>query len=137
MNDSTYTLLLTVACGLGLLCLVGLGIGLAVVSGVMGGGLRLFGRQNAPPTAAASSVVRRERANLRAKAESADFDAALRRYSDPDAPPPAGLPPVSMPDLSPPPPVPPRRRPRGGDDYSDDEIFGGILDEDGDGYPDL
>lgn len=143
MNDSTYTLLLTVACGLGLLCLVGLGIGLAVVSGAMGAGLRLFSRGSAP-TAPRPAAPRRERADLRAKAESVDFDAALARHSAQDAPPgppPLPGPPPGPPDLGPLPPASAHRRarpaPRAGDDYSDDEIFGGILDDDGDGYPDL
>ncbi len=136
MNDSTYTLLLVGACGLGLLCLVSLGIGLAVMSGVMGGGgLRLFGRSVS--RAPQPSATRRERPDLRAQAASADFDAALARYSDPTAPPgpPLAAPPDQGPLLI---DRPPARRPARPDDgYSDDEVFGGILDETGDGYPDL
>lgn len=138
--DSTYTFLLVAACGLGLLCLLGLAVGLMVVSGVMGGGVRLFGRRASPEPRPA---VRRERPDLRAKAQSVDFDAAVTRYSaedDPLGPPGApraqGAPP---PDLGAAPPSAPlrSRRSRSGRGYSDDEVFGGILDEDGDGYPNL
>jgi hypothetical protein len=133
MNDSTYTILLAGACGLGLLCLVALGIGLAVVSGVMGGGF-LFGRRASAP-APRPVATHRDKPDLRAKAQSVDFDDALMRHSAEAPPPETPGTPLPPPDLG---PLPSHsRRAQRSRDYSDDEIFGGILDPDGDGDPEL
>jgi len=81
-------------------------------------------------------IPRRRRVDLRARAQSADFDSALAAASvnDPTAPPPA-TPLSAMPSTSPLPPAAPdrpwlngRRRSR-----NEDAIFGGLLDSDGDG----
>lgn len=128
--DSTYTLLLTGACGLGLLCALGLVIGFVAV---FGSPFRLFGGRPAP-----QQIATPKRPNLRARAQSADFDAAVSRYTAQNPLPSAPPSPQSArpPDLGPLPPVePPRRRARFAREFSDDEVFGGVLDDDGDGYP--
>lgn len=126
--DTTYTFLLISACGLGLLCALGLAVGFVAV---FGSPIRLFGRRPAP-----QPIPTPRRPDLRARAQSLDFDAAVTRYSAPDAPPSAQG--ARAPDLGSLPPVEPprRRRSRFGREFSDDEVFGSVLDDDGDGYPD-
>ncbi len=84
--------------------------------------------------------------DLRAEAQSLDFDSAVARYRGAPVPPtnPAdasaqSLPPSdTQPTLGPTPPLRSRRRTRRGEsDENLDEVFGGMLDSDGDGDVDF
>lgn len=88
-----------------------------------------------------SAVPRRSRpVDLRSKAEQVSFDDALARYQGQPSAPSAlddeftpNLPPSRFDHQPPRRETPRRRKPEG---YSDDEVFGGMLDVDGDGDPD-
>lgn len=83
----------------------------------------------------AAKLPRRRRINLRAKAQAVDFDSALRAQPGNDALSDPRLPPSSSFDRP-----SPRRDLRSRSRlrrHDDDEVFGGLLDADGDGSPDL
>ncbi|MGQ9889097.1 MAG: hypothetical protein ACUVSX_11500 [Aggregatilineales bacterium] len=125
--DNTCVLLLAGACGLGLLCALSLAVGFVAV---FGSPMRLFGGRPAP-----QHIPTPRRPDLRARAQGLDFDAAVTRHSAQNAPPAAQG--ARPPDLGPLSRVEsPRRQSRFGREFSDDELFGGVLDDDGDGYPD-
>jgi hypothetical protein len=136
--------------------LVGLGLLALLVFGVLrrhapkllqilGGAGAVFASEE-PASKIDARLNRRRRANFRDRAESLDFDAALARHQQGDAPlpfrpqgqassaNPAGqrtnhrVQPAESPFGDTPPPLRRRRR-----DRNQDEIFGGMLDEDGDG----
>jgi hypothetical protein len=85
-------------------------------------------------------VAPRHRRDLRAQAQELDFDSAVARHRGEPVPPtqpvqaPAqALPPVETPQVSPNAPSLRQRRRKKADDDSLDEVFGGLLDADGDG----
>lgn len=143
--DRTYALLLALACGGALACGAVLVIGAALIGGGLGA-LNIFNRGSRP--SAARSLRTRETPDLRAAAQNLDFEEAVARYSAENPAPPSinptmptaqGAPPPV--DLGPLPPVGPRhdtrRRSTSAREWGDDEVFGGMLDEDGDGDPDF
>jgi len=134
--DESTGLLLGV-CGLGITC-TGVMVFLALAFfRVTGRSLLAFlpGRDSGTPAIARLS---RRRINLRERAKAVDFDSALQTYAARQsgrAPePPATLPPRFDKPARPPSAFNLRRRLRPRDE---DEIFGGLLDIDGDGEPDL
>lgn len=142
MDQSTG--LLSGLCGLGIICSGLLLVGLLVVIRLTGRGLlpllSIFLNRRADSKPVDMPLPRRRRVDLRARAQSADFDSALAAasYQEPDAPPPAS-PLGATPQTAPLPPAAPdrpwrngRRRPR-----NEDEIFGGMLDNNGDGDVDF
>lgn len=140
MNE---TLLVFIAgCGLALV-VVGLIAAVAIWifrrSGVdlfdtLGAAGEIFGGDDDNEPVSARGESRRgasRKANLRAQAESLDFDAAVSRYTaSSDSAPPGSA--ARHDEQS-----PIRRRRRSDRGRTDDEIFGGMLDEDGDGTIDF
>lgn len=140
------------------------GLGLACLGALIGGAVFLMSGKTGEVLEALASFLpgwnddreddvshmvqkRRSTVNLRAKAKSVDFDDALAKYGGAAPEPPADR----SYDVSQPPPDPTfddgdelaarqrkrlRERRRYNRRYSDDEVFGGLLDDDGDGRPD-
>lgn len=137
MDQSTG--LLSGLCGLGIVCSGLLLVGLFVAIRLTGRGLlpllsMLLSRRGDRETDA-SVVLPRRRIDLRARAQSVDFDTALAaasrddRITPPPAPPDVSAQTSSLPPADADRPwLKGRRRPR-----NEDEIFGGMLDRDGDG----
>jgi len=125
-------------CGLGIVCGGLLLVGLLVLIRLTGRGLlpllSLLLNRRAESKTIDMPLTRRRRVDLRARARSADFDSALAAASAQD---PAVLPPALPPNLAPPtspqPPTADRSWLRGRRGSNEDEIFGGMLDSDGDG----
>ncbi len=136
--------LLSGVCGLGIVCSGLLLVVVVLVIRFTGRGLLpiltmlLNRRAERKPV---DVPIPRRRVDLRARAQSADFDSALAAASvnDPTTPAPPAAPLSAMPPTTTLPLAAPdrpwlngRRRPR-----NEDEIFGGLLDSDGDGEVDL
>jgi hypothetical protein len=160
-------LLLLALGGLALVCLTGMGGLLLLVLRLARGpivaffGLLARNVDEADDPDSITSVPRRPKPNLRAIAQQQDFDALVAaRERDQRAAPPGGTGAVITPADRPPSPfgvdraappdtrigqrdVPPPpfanrdRRPRDERAHREDEIFGGMLDFDGDGRPDV
>lgn len=125
-------------CGLGIVC-----SGLLLVAVVVA--IRLGGRGLLPLLSMVWSrfsnsgqpeitLPQRRRVNLRQRAQSVDFDSALAAASQqPQTPPPAA--PSRVTPTSP--SFEPWADENGRQPRNEDEIFGGMLDVDGDGEPDL
>lgn len=150
-------LILVTVCGLSLVCLGTFAVVAFIVVRTTGvrlwdafGGIgAIFGAISAgedgePETTARRA--RRSRPDLRARAEALDFDSAVARHSSENTPPAAAQSAAPRPLADP--ATPPetrsltqspfgssRRRQRTNED--EDEIFGGLLDEDGDGSIDF
>jgi hypothetical protein len=136
-------LLLLGVCGLALVCGTILVVAVIVMARLGGGTmgfLSLFGGRDANRDDEATSYVPRPRPNLRRIVDTQDFDAAVAKnivQNDPNAFSGSG---------SGSHPASPRldaarrggrtRRNTSSDEYSSDEVFGGILDDDGDGSVD-
>ncbi|HLV33795.1 MAG TPA: hypothetical protein VKY59_01725 [Spirillospora sp.] len=147
MNEGLLLILAlcaVVLVGLGLLALLVFGVlrwQAPKLLKILGGAGAVFASEE-PANKVDARLNRRRRANLRNRAESLDFDAALARHRSGDFRPqgqassanPAGqrtnhrVQPAESPFGDTPPPLRRRRRER-----NQDEIFGGMLDEDGDG----
>ena len=132
MDQSTG--LMSGLCGLGIVCGGLLLVGLLVLIRLTGRGLlpllSLLLNRRAESKTIDMPLTRRRRVDLRARARSADFDSALAAASAQD---PAVLPPDLAPPTSPQPPTADRSWLRGRRAGNEDEIFGGMLDSDGDG----
>lgn len=139
-------LIIVAACGLSLVC-VGVLVIIFMTIGRMGGGvmgfLSIFGR-GADKDEDDPAYVLRPRPNLRRIVNTQDFDTAIaKNIVQNENGSPFSTPP-SVPSVTPRSRLDaarrstlrrtPNRRPS--DNYSDDEIFGGILDDDGDGSVD-
>lgn len=133
-------LIILAVCGLGIVC-----IGLIVLGFIglrLGGGILDFFSifSNASRVEDDESVNVSRRPNLRNIANANDFDAAVAKNvikQDQNIPTLRGNRPSSARlDAARRSTLNPEHRRRQNDDYSEDEIFGGILDEDGDGSVD-
>ena len=148
MND-TLGLVIPI-CALSLVC-VGLLAVIAVIAvrflgfavpGWIGHYTEILGGKAERTSILPPETARRQRPDFRSQAVDLDFDAAVARHqANKDRPRPSGTPPAigaqSVPPLpdSPNPTLRRRKRPQEG--YSQDEIHGGLLDEDGDGDVDF
>lgn len=129
-------------CGLGIVCGGLLVIGLVVFIRLTGRGLlpllSIFLNRRAESQSVDLPLPRRRRVDLRARARAVDFDSALSAAQAQDTPPAA--PPVPSAQTAPLPPAAPDRPWLNGRrlrSRNEDEIFGGMLDVDGDGDPDM
>lgn len=132
--------LLSGLCGLGIVCSGLLLVGFFVLIRLTGRGLlpllaSVLNRRSDEPEIEIPRL-RRRRVDLRAQAESVDFDAAMAAASQtPNAPPPPRRPHESR--IAQAAPSEPWAIENGRRPTNEDEIFGGLLDIDGDGDPDL
>lgn len=144
-NVDQSTGLLSGLCGLGIVCGGLLLIGLLVVIRLTGRGLlpllSILLSRRAESRSVDLPPLPRRRVDLRARAQSVDFDSALAAAQAQDSATSPPTPPLNgTPQASPLPPSAPsrpwlngrHRRPR-----NEDEIFGGMLDSDGDGDVDF
>ncbi|MDZ4766347.1 MAG: hypothetical protein SGI73_17535 [Chloroflexota bacterium] len=146
MNNNV--LLVLGVCGLALVCGTVLIAGFLLVTRLGGGVMGFFsllGGRNANKDDEATTYVARPRPNLRRIVDTQDFDAAVAKNIVQNDHDPTGTggtnsasprPPSARLDAARRGALGRRPTPSGSNEYSDDEIFGGILDEDGDGSVD-